>query len=249
MIKEAVSRTEAETTSVIKDDIIGAVQVAENSVKKQEDCQSNVIDLGASHEQPDLPEEMSLGAIVARTYAIGKVFAERRLTPSQIYSQMNEIWYIKGKFRVIPIPNNLFLLCFEHEEDCRHVLKGSPWLVPNLHFCLKPWTENLSLSQMRAREVYGKHYSGQKSFARTTQQAPLDAADATGDRVPPRRTPRSVLLWTLNACRATPVEYRTSAEEWVKAHENGETYNDVMGVVVPIPFGDPQEPPAGYPIK
>ncbi|KAJ4836781.1 hypothetical protein Tsubulata_013605 [Turnera subulata] len=165
-----------------------------------------------------------------------------------IYSQMNEIWYIKGKFRVIPKPNNLFLLGFEHEEECRHVLKVSPWLVSNLHFCLKPWMENLILSQplrpgvhvldtegkeiwlkfkyerlgefcfrcgvilhptykckkekrpnegkelpeddsyglwMRAREVNSKHYSGQKSFARTLQQVPLDATDATGERVPP----------------------------------------------------------------
>ncbi|KAJ4844984.1 hypothetical protein Tsubulata_047373 [Turnera subulata] len=37
-----------------------------------------------------------------------------------------------------------------------------------------------------AREVYGKHYSGQKSFTRTTQQAPLDAADASGDWMPPQ---------------------------------------------------------------
>ncbi|KAJ4848357.1 hypothetical protein Tsubulata_012736 [Turnera subulata] len=110
-----------------------------------------VIDLGASQEQLDLPEETSLGALVARTYVASKVFAERRLTPSQIYNQINEIWYIKGKFRVIPKPNNIVLIGFEHEEDCKHVLKGYPWLVSNLHFCLKPWTENFILGQVPFR--------------------------------------------------------------------------------------------------
>ncbi|KAJ4833903.1 hypothetical protein Tsubulata_032937 [Turnera subulata] len=56
---------------------------------------------------------------------------------SQIRSQMMNIWYIKGDFRIIPKPNNIFLIGFELEEDKKKVLKGSLWLVSNMHFCLK----------------------------------------------------------------------------------------------------------------
>ncbi|KAJ4822307.1 hypothetical protein Tsubulata_050554 [Turnera subulata] len=110
-----------------------------------------VIDLGANREPYEVSEEQTLGELVARTYVVGKIFSDRCVSPSQIYNQMRQIWYIKGEFRVIPKPANVFLIGFELEEDRKHVLKGSPWLVSNLHFCLKPWTDSLILSQVPLR--------------------------------------------------------------------------------------------------
>ncbi|KAJ4845668.1 hypothetical protein Tsubulata_003555 [Turnera subulata] len=49
---------------------------------------------------------------------------------------------------VIPKLNNLFLLGFGMEEDKKHVLKGSPWLVSHLHLSLKPWNQEMILSQI-----------------------------------------------------------------------------------------------------
>ncbi|KAJ4831474.1 hypothetical protein Tsubulata_015225 [Turnera subulata] len=95
-----------------------------------------IIDLGGgnSNVREVTPEE-SLGAIVARTYVVEKILGDRR----PHISQMLNAWYIKGDLRIIPKPNNIFLIAFELEEDKKKVLKGSPWLVSNMHFCLKGW--------------------------------------------------------------------------------------------------------------
>ncbi|KAJ4822960.1 hypothetical protein Tsubulata_000319 [Turnera subulata] len=66
---------------------------------------------------------------------------------------MANVWYIKGDFRIIPKPNNVFLIGFELEEDKKKVLKGSPWLVSNMHFCLKGWFPDMILSQVSFRQV------------------------------------------------------------------------------------------------
>ncbi|KAJ4831277.1 hypothetical protein Tsubulata_048795 [Turnera subulata] len=113
-----------------------------------------VIDLGGETAQQDsISPEESLGAIVARTYVIGKVLGDRRPHISQIRSQMQSVWYIKGDFRIIPKMNNIFLIGFELEEDKKKVLKGSPWLVSNMYFFLKGWFLDMILSQgfIRAR--------------------------------------------------------------------------------------------------
>ncbi|KAJ4825555.1 hypothetical protein Tsubulata_036163 [Turnera subulata] len=77
-----------------------------------------IIDLGGGSEKPRLtsPED-SLGALVARTYVVGKVLGDRRPHISQIRSQMQSVWYIKGDFRIILKMNNIFLISFELEED------------------------------------------------------------------------------------------------------------------------------------
>ncbi|KAJ4829219.1 hypothetical protein Tsubulata_024529 [Turnera subulata] len=82
-----------------------------------------IIDLGGENSEASkvTPEE-SLGAIVARTYMVGKILGDRRPHISQIQSQMMSVWYIKGDFRIIPKPNNIFLIGFELEEDKKKVL-------------------------------------------------------------------------------------------------------------------------------
>ncbi|KAJ4823076.1 hypothetical protein Tsubulata_009602 [Turnera subulata] len=52
-----------------------------------------IIDLGDGSEEPSLtsPED-SLGALVARTYVVGKVLGDRRPHISQIRSQMQSVW-------------------------------------------------------------------------------------------------------------------------------------------------------------
>ncbi|KAJ4833652.1 hypothetical protein Tsubulata_001284 [Turnera subulata] len=111
------------------------------------------------------PKE-SLGAIVAHAYVIGKVLGDRRPHISQIRSQMVIIWYIKGDFRIIPKPNNIFLIGFELEEDKNKMLKGSPW-------CPKPKRKDegvdkrdeLSFGPWRkAKETYVKHYPAKKQL-------------------------------------------------------------------------------------
>ncbi|KAJ4851094.1 hypothetical protein Tsubulata_016170 [Turnera subulata] len=84
---------------------------------------------------------------------VGKILGDRRPHISQIRSQKLNVWYIKGDFRIIPKPNNVFLFGFELEEDKKKVLKGSPWLVSNMHLCLKGWFPDMILSQgfIRAR--------------------------------------------------------------------------------------------------
>ncbi|KAJ4828086.1 hypothetical protein Tsubulata_018953 [Turnera subulata] len=113
-----------------------------------------VIDLGGVDVASNtvFPEE-SLGAIVASTYVVGKVLGDRRPHLSQIRSQMLNVWYIKGDFRIIPKPNNIFLFGFELEEDKKKVLKGSPWLVSNMHLCLKGWFPDMILRQVSFRIV------------------------------------------------------------------------------------------------
>ncbi|KAJ4844919.1 hypothetical protein Tsubulata_035297 [Turnera subulata] len=66
---------------------------------------------------------------------------------------MMSVWYIKGDFRIIPKPNNVFLFGFKLEEDKKKVLKGSPWLVSNMHFCLKGWFPDMILSQVSFQQV------------------------------------------------------------------------------------------------
>ncbi|KAJ4831477.1 hypothetical protein Tsubulata_037608 [Turnera subulata] len=110
------------------------------------DTSKLVIDLRDDESEYVPSEEASLGSLVARTYVVGKVYSDRKITPNQMRQQLKDIWYIKGDFKVIPKPNNIFLLGFEMEEDKKHVLKGSPWLVSNLHLCLKPWTQEMILS-------------------------------------------------------------------------------------------------------
>ncbi|KAJ4846426.1 hypothetical protein Tsubulata_042976 [Turnera subulata] len=108
-----------------------------------------VIDLGGDNtESNEITPEESLGAVVARTYVVGKILGDRRPHISQIRSQMSSVWYIKGDFRIIPKPNNVFLIGFELEEDKKKVLKGTPWLVSHMHFCLKGWYPDLILSQI-----------------------------------------------------------------------------------------------------
>ncbi|KAJ4845408.1 hypothetical protein Tsubulata_032068, partial [Turnera subulata] len=92
---------------------------------------------GKTKEEVDLEE--SLGAIVTRTYAVGKLIEDRRVSLSQIRSQIHNIWYIKGDFSLIPKPNGVYLISFEHEEDKRKVVIGAPWLVSNMHFSWKDW--------------------------------------------------------------------------------------------------------------
>ncbi|KAJ4841489.1 hypothetical protein Tsubulata_011836, partial [Turnera subulata] len=166
-----------------------------------------VIDLRDGDDECIPSDEASLGSLVARTNLVDKIFSDRRVTPAQVRQQLKDIWYIKGDFRVLPKQNNLFLLGFELEEDKKHVQKGSLWLVSNLHFCLKPWSQEMILSQggkvlsgpesslmlqnhldqgcpkpkrpnegielaeensfgpwMRAKEIFGKHYSGKRFF-------------------------------------------------------------------------------------
>ncbi|KAJ4830738.1 hypothetical protein Tsubulata_037668 [Turnera subulata] len=116
-----------------------------------------VIDLGGNDTDQRTPDAgESLGAIVARTYVVGKISGDRRPHVSQIRSQMANVWYIKGDFRIIPKPNNVFLIGFELEEDKKKVLKGSPWLVSNMHFCLKGWFPDMILSQGTEPQVKGK---------------------------------------------------------------------------------------------
>ncbi|KAJ4826775.1 hypothetical protein Tsubulata_001974 [Turnera subulata] len=97
-----------------------------------------ILDLaGESGGANSVSPEESLGAIVARTYVMGKNIGDRRPHISQIRSQMMNVWYIKGDFRIIPKPNYIFLIGFELEADKKKVLKGTPWLVSSMHFCLK----------------------------------------------------------------------------------------------------------------
>ncbi|KAJ4845175.1 hypothetical protein Tsubulata_013697 [Turnera subulata] len=113
-----------------------------------ESSSRRVLDLGGdSRDSSEVTPEESLGAIVARTYVVGKILGDRRPHISQIRSQMMSVWYIKGDFRIIPKPNNIFLIGFELEEDKKKVLKGMPWLVSNLHLCLKGWFPDMILSQ------------------------------------------------------------------------------------------------------
>ncbi|KAJ4849351.1 hypothetical protein Tsubulata_024293 [Turnera subulata] len=84
---------------------------------------------------------------------LGLMWSARYLDISQIRSQMMNVWYIKGDFRIIPKPNNVFLFGFELEEDKKKVLKGSPWLVSNMHLCLKGWFPNMILSQVCFRQI------------------------------------------------------------------------------------------------
>ncbi|KAJ4847723.1 hypothetical protein Tsubulata_027618 [Turnera subulata] len=49
--------------------------------------------------------------------------------------------------------NNIFLIGFELEEDKKKVLKGSPWLVSNMYFCLKGWFPDMILSQVSFQKV------------------------------------------------------------------------------------------------
>ncbi|KAJ4824578.1 hypothetical protein Tsubulata_044954 [Turnera subulata] len=112
-----------------------------------------IIDRGENNESRPVSPEESLGAIVARTYVVGKILGDRRPHISQIMSQMMSVWYIKGDFRIIPKPNNIFLIGFELEEDKKKVLKGSPWLVSNMHFCLKGWFPDMILSQVLVYQV------------------------------------------------------------------------------------------------
>ncbi|KAJ4826182.1 hypothetical protein Tsubulata_034279 [Turnera subulata] len=113
-----------------------------------------VIDLGGNDTDQRTPDAgESLGAIVARTYVVGKILGDRRPHISQIRSQIANVWYIKGDFRIIPKPNNVFLIGFELEEDKKKVLKGSPCLVSNMHFCLKGWFSDMILSHVSFRQV------------------------------------------------------------------------------------------------
>ncbi|KAJ4844879.1 hypothetical protein Tsubulata_004376 [Turnera subulata] len=113
-----------------------------------------VIDLGGSNTDGRVHDaKESLGAIVARTYVVGKILGERWPHISQIRCQMLNVWYIKGDFRLIPKPNNVFLIGFELEEDKKKVLKGSPWLVSNMNFYLKGWYPDMILSQVSFRQV------------------------------------------------------------------------------------------------
>ncbi|KAJ4849837.1 hypothetical protein Tsubulata_049244 [Turnera subulata] len=113
-----------------------------------------IIDLGGGSSDTGAPSpKESLGAIVARTYVNGKVLGDRRPHISQIRSQMQNVWYIKGDFQIIPKMNNVFLIGFELEEDKKKVLKGSPWLISNMHFCLKGWFPDMILSQVSFRQV------------------------------------------------------------------------------------------------
>ncbi|KAJ4824659.1 hypothetical protein Tsubulata_045326 [Turnera subulata] len=126
------------------------------------------------------PEE-SLRAIVAGTYVVGKIIGDRRPHIGQIQTfsctkgvirkgastvvplyaaeghslsscnQLMNVWYIKGDFRIIPKPNNIFLIGFELEEDKKKVLKGAPWLISNQLFCMKGWYPDMILSQVSFR--------------------------------------------------------------------------------------------------
>ncbi|KAJ4829857.1 hypothetical protein Tsubulata_044239 [Turnera subulata] len=119
-----------------------------------------VIDLGGTNtESNEITPEESLGAVVARTYVVGKILGDRRPHISQIRSQMSNVWYIKGDFWIFPKPSNVFLIGFELEEDKKKVLKGTPWLVSNMHFCLKGWYPVLILSQIKLGKKFGLGFS------------------------------------------------------------------------------------------
>ncbi|KAJ4847365.1 hypothetical protein Tsubulata_018007 [Turnera subulata] len=119
-----------------------------------ESSSRRVLDLGGdSRDSSEVTLEESLGAIVARTYVVGKILGDRRPHISQIRSQMMSVWYIKGDFRIIPKPNNIFLIGFQLEEDKKKVLKGKPWLVSNLHLCLKGWFPDMIPSQVSFRQI------------------------------------------------------------------------------------------------
>ncbi|KAJ4833658.1 hypothetical protein Tsubulata_001296 [Turnera subulata] len=79
----------------------------------------------------------------------------------------------------------------------------------------------------------------------------LNVADTEGPTLTPVHVSASKPSWNRLA-KKTPLQQQPSAEDWIKAHERGECYNDGMEVVVPLPKGDPREPlapPAGYPLK
>ncbi|KAJ4825476.1 hypothetical protein Tsubulata_038004 [Turnera subulata] len=120
---------------------------------------------------------------------------------------------------IIPKPNNVFLLGFEMEEDRKHVLKGSPWLVSNLHLCLKPWTQEMILSQIE--EAQDISSSEPKQVSRTEAGADNSSVAAIVedlDAQTPVHASASKPSWKRLA-RTTKVHHRTTAEELVRDYE------------------------------
>ncbi|KAJ4832597.1 hypothetical protein Tsubulata_046952 [Turnera subulata] len=324
-----------------------------------------VIDLGANQEPYEVSEEQTLGELVARTYVVGKIFSDRRVSPSQKYNQMRQIWYIKGEFRVIPSQQMCSLSASNWRRTASMFSKGfvrariefdvTQPLRPGVHvldmagheiwikfryerlgeFCTRcglishaiykckqpkhlnkgkelPGENNFG-PWMRAKEIYGKHYSGMKSFdtarplASDSNMTPEDASNlddskaadtpiadqvgrsstvklgkrkaATDPTISPihessRKLHTDLMQavaeiveetdnYTLVHASASKPKWKRLAretiiiptpsdDEWVEAYEHGECPSDGMGVVMPLPRGDPREPAdpsAGYPLQ
>ncbi|KAJ4822633.1 hypothetical protein Tsubulata_047661 [Turnera subulata] len=268
-----------------------------------------VIDLGVNQGQPDVPDETSLGALVARTYVVGKIFSDRWITLSQIHNQMKEIWYIKGNFRIDDIPSDLltrakiaklgdaFPVFLHYEHSLENVLGWQGFVRARIEFVVNlPLRPRVHVLDSSGKELLVKfkyerlgdfcfrcgmitHATYKCKLPRrlneedTVSQPTPDADSIEGciddHNTQDCRTPTVAKIvkelyhntpvhasaskpsWK-KLDRTTRVGYRTSAEEWVQAYEGGEYTRDGMGIVEPIPFGDPREPatpPAGYPLK
>ncbi|KAJ4840843.1 hypothetical protein Tsubulata_018733 [Turnera subulata] len=82
--------------------------------------------------------EESVGAIVAHTYVVSKIIGDCRPHIGQIRNQLSNGWC---NLRLIPKPNNVFLIGFKLKEDKKKVLKEAPWLMSNHLLCLKGTTK------------------------------------------------------------------------------------------------------------
>ncbi|KAJ4839738.1 hypothetical protein Tsubulata_048550 [Turnera subulata] len=127
---------------------------------------------------------------------------------------------------------------------------------------------------MRAKEIYGKHYSGRSSTVKLGKRkaatdptiSPIHESarklhtdlmqavaeiDEETDNHTPVHASASKPKWK-RLVRETVIIPTPSADEWVEAYERGECPSDGMGVVRPLPRCDPREPadpPAGYPLQ
>ncbi|KAJ4836258.1 hypothetical protein Tsubulata_035569 [Turnera subulata] len=95
--------------------------------------------------------EEQLGDVISRTYLVGKVHSEHFFNAGMFKSSLNQVWNLKGAFRVAVKKNNIFLVGFEYEEDCEKVYKGCPWLIANAHTNFRRWLPHMSINQVPLR--------------------------------------------------------------------------------------------------
>ncbi|KAJ4851435.1 hypothetical protein Tsubulata_041710 [Turnera subulata] len=69
-----------------------------------------------SEELEDDVDEQ-LGDVISHTCLVGKVNSERFFNAGMLKSSLNQVWNLKGAFRVTNKKHNLFLVGFEYEED------------------------------------------------------------------------------------------------------------------------------------
>lgn len=91
------------------------------------------------------------GEEVRKKTLVGRVVSERNLNRGTVKNMIFKAWNMQKGLGITEIGENVFKFAFDREEDCRRIIRGSPWMILGCLLVLEKWKPMLTLEEVELK--------------------------------------------------------------------------------------------------